>query len=129
MDDCSGSSIKQAAPNARLSVGVYRTRARCRRLGPRRVLSNDTAVNIRLARAGLGPAIVYQDQVRDEIARGELVPVLEKILRAIPGYYLFYPHRGHASPALRALIDHLRESRQSRRTQKPRSRRHPQAGQ
>jgi DNA-binding transcriptional LysR family regulator len=80
-----------------------------------RVLSNDSAVNIRLARAGLGLAIVYQDQVRDEVAHGELVPVLEKFCEPFPGYYLFYPHRRHASPALRALIDYLRESRKPRR--------------
>ena len=81
-----------------------------------RVLSNDSAVNIRLARAGLGLAIVYQDQVREEIARGELVPVLEKFCESFPGYYLFYPHRRQASPALRALIDYLRESRKPRRS-------------
>jgi DNA-binding transcriptional LysR family regulator len=80
-----------------------------------RVLSNDSAVNIRLARAGLGLAIVYQDQVREEIARGELVSVLEKFCEPFPGYYLFYPHRRHASPALRALIDYLHESRKPRR--------------
>lgn len=80
-----------------------------------RVLSNDSAVNIRLARAGLGLAIVYEDQVREEVARGELVPVLEKYCEPFPGYYLFYPHRRHASPALRALIDYLRESRKTRR--------------
>jgi len=73
-----------------------------------RVLSTDSAVTIRLARAGLGLAIVYEDQVREEIARGELVPVLEKFCEPFPGYYLFYPQRRHASPALRALIDHLR---------------------
>ena len=80
-----------------------------------RVLSTDSAVNIRLARAGLGLAIVYEDQVREEVARGELVPVLEKFCEPFPGYYLFYPQRRHASPALRALIDHLRGSRQAGR--------------
>jgi DNA-binding transcriptional LysR family regulator len=81
-----------------------------------RVLSNDSAVNIRLARAGLGLAIVYEDQVREEIARGELVPVLEKFCEPFPGYHLFYPQRRHASPALRALIDHLRRDRERRRS-------------
>jgi DNA-binding transcriptional LysR family regulator len=83
-----------------------------------RVLSTDSAVNIRLARAGLGLAIVYEDQVRDEIARGELVPVLERFCEPFPGYYLFYPQRRQASPALRALIDHLRQSRQGGRGRK-----------
>jgi DNA-binding transcriptional LysR family regulator len=76
-----------------------------------RVLSTDSTVNIRLARAGLGLAILYEDQVRDDVARGELVPVLEKFCEPFPGYYLFYPQRRHASSALRALIDHLRAAR------------------
>ena len=81
---------------------------------PGRVLSTDSAVNIGLARGGLGLTIVYEDQVRDEIARGELLPVLEKFCEPFPGYYLYYPHRRHASPALRALIDHLRPQRAGR---------------
>jgi DNA-binding transcriptional LysR family regulator len=56
--------------------------------------------------------------VRGEIERGELVPVLEKFCEPFPGYYLFYPHRRHASPALRALIDHVRESRPAGRGRK-----------
>jgi DNA-binding transcriptional LysR family regulator len=91
---------------------------------PGRVLSTDSSVNIGLARDGLGLTIVYEDQVRDEIARGELVPVLEKFCEPFPGYYLFYPHRRHASPALRALIDHLRRPQRARRAGN-RSRRSP----
>jgi DNA-binding transcriptional LysR family regulator len=78
---------------------------------PGRVLSTDSTVNIRLARDGLGLTIVYEDQVSDAVARGELVPVLEEFCEPFPGYYLYYPHRRHAAPALRALIEHLRRSR------------------
>ena len=85
---------------------------------PARVLSTDSTVNIRLARAGLGLAIVYEAQVRDEVARGELVPVLKEFCEPFPGYYLFYPHRRHASTALRALIDHVRGSRPAGRGRK-----------
>jgi DNA-binding transcriptional LysR family regulator len=85
---------------------------------PGRVLSTDSAVNIRLARDGLGLTIVYEDQVRDEIARGELVAVLEKFCEPFPGYYLYYPQRRHASPALRALIDHLRRPQRAGRHRK-----------
>lgn len=87
--------------------------------GPGRVLSTDPAVNIRLARDGFGLTIVYEDQVRDEIARGDLVPVLQAFCEPFAGYYLYYPQRRHASPALRALIDHLRRSRQPRSERKP----------
>src|ERR671921_956762 len=78
---------------------------------PGRVLSTDSTVNIRLARDGLGLTIVYEDQVRDEVARGELVPVLEEFCTPFSGYYLYYPQRRQAAPTLRALIDHLRDAR------------------
>jgi DNA-binding transcriptional LysR family regulator len=78
---------------------------------PGRVLSTDPAVNLRLARDGFGLTIMYEDQVRDEVARGELVPVLQEFCEPFPGYYLYYPQRRHASPALRALVDFLREAR------------------
>src|ERR671939_149939 len=75
-----------------------------------RVLSDFLSAHplIRLARAGVGLAIVYEGQVRDEVARGDLVPVLEAFSTPIPGFYLYYPQRRHASPALRAFVDHLR---------------------
>ena len=37
-----------------------------------------------------------------------LVMVLKEFSAPFPGYYLYYPQRRHASPALRAFIDHLR---------------------
>ncbi|MFL5562638.1 MAG: LysR family transcriptional regulator [Gemmatimonadaceae bacterium] len=78
---------------------------------PTRVLTTDPVLLVRLARAGVGLAMVYEDQVRGEIARRELVPVLEEFSTPFPGFYLYYPERRHASPALRAFIDYLREAR------------------
>jgi DNA-binding transcriptional LysR family regulator len=78
---------------------------------PSRVLTTDPAMNVRLALAGAGVTMVREDRVRDAIAAGELVPVLEEFCLPFPGYYLYYPQRRHASPALRALVDYLRESR------------------
>lgn len=90
---------------------------------PARVLSTDSTIRIHLARLGLGLTIVYEDEVREDVARGELVPVLEEFCRPFPGYYLYYPHRRHASPALRALIDHVRRARrQPARGPKPATR-------
>ena len=82
---------------------------------PTRVLTTDPLLLIRLARAGVGLAIVYEGQVRDEVARGDLVPVLEEFSTPFPGFYLYYPQRRHASPALRAFVDHLRGHARSRR--------------
>lgn len=76
-----------------------------------RVLCNDGGVNLRLARAGLGLTIAYADDVAAAVSRGELVSVLEAFLPPFAGCYLYYPNRRHTSPALRALIDYLLETR------------------
>jgi DNA-binding transcriptional LysR family regulator len=95
---------------------------------PARVLSTDSAIRIHLARAGVGLTIVYEDEVREELARGELVAVLEEFCQPFPGYYLYYPHRRHASPALRALIDHVRRTdRRPARGPKPATQTHGDA--
>jgi DNA-binding transcriptional LysR family regulator len=80
-----------------------------------RVLSTDSALNRRLAIAGLGVTLAYERNVRDAIQRGELVRVLEQFCEPFRGYYLYYPQRRHASRALRALIDHLRRWRKAKR--------------
>jgi DNA-binding transcriptional LysR family regulator len=82
-----------------------------------RVLTNDPALNIRLARAGAGLSLA-DDRKRDYVARGELVPVLEEFSTPFPGFYLYYPERRHASPALRALVDYLRRKRLESRTKR-----------
>ena len=75
------------------------------------MLTTDPVMNIRLACAGAGVTMVREDRVRDELARGALVMVLEEFSMPFPGYYLYFPQRRHASPALRALVDYLREAR------------------
>jgi DNA-binding transcriptional LysR family regulator len=75
---------------------------------PTRVLTTDPVLLVRLARTGVGLAMVYEAQVRGELARRELVPVLEEFSTPFPGFYLYYPQRRHASPALRAFVDHVR---------------------
>jgi DNA-binding transcriptional LysR family regulator len=49
--------------------------------------------------------------VRDALERGELVRVLERFCEPFPEYYLYHPQRRHASPAFRALIDHVQRAR------------------
>jgi len=76
-----------------------------------RVLTTDPAMMLGLARAGVGLTMVYEFLVRDNVARGELVPVLEEFSTPFPGFYLYYPQRRHISPALRTLVDYLRRTR------------------
>jgi DNA-binding transcriptional LysR family regulator len=78
---------------------------------PARVLSTASAINRSLAVAGLGVTLAYDAYMRDALERGELVRVLERFCEPFPGYYLYYPQRRHASPALRALIDHLQRTK------------------
>ena len=80
---------------------------------PAHVLTNDPALNIRLARAGAGLTLA-DDRVRADVAAGTLVPVLEKFSTPFPGFYLYYPERRRASPPLRAFIDFLRTSRKKK---------------
>lgn len=78
---------------------------------PARVLTTDPAMNVRLARAGAGVTMVREDRVRDDLASGALVQVLDEFCAPFPGYYLHYPQRRQASAALRALVDFLRQAR------------------
>jgi DNA-binding transcriptional LysR family regulator len=45
------------------------------------------------------------------VARGDLVPVLEEFSAPFGGFYLHYPDRRSATPALRALVDYLRRTK------------------
>ncbi|MBB4637856.1 LysR family transcriptional regulator [Longimicrobium terrae] len=79
-----------------------------------RVVTNEPVLNLRLALAGVGLALAREEVARPYIERGELVAALEEFSTPFPGFYLYYPARRQASPALRALIDYLLQLRQSR---------------
>ncbi|HYH81821.1 MAG TPA: LysR family transcriptional regulator [Longimicrobium sp.] len=81
---------------------------------PARVVANDFSLMMRLVTAGLGLTIGMGDGVQPYLDRGEVVAVLEEYCPPFQGYYLYYPARRQASPALRALIDHLLQLRQAR---------------
>jgi len=78
---------------------------------PTRVITTDPSINIRLALAGAGVTMAREDRVRADIETGALVAVLDEFSKPFPGYYLYYPQRRHASPALRALTEYLRRER------------------
>lgn len=86
---------------------------------PARVLSTASAVNRTLAVAGLGVTMAFDAYVRDALARGELVRVLERFCEPFPGYYLYYPQRRHASRALQAFVDHVRRARRPEQRPRP----------
>lgn len=57
---------------------------------------------------GLGIAFLPEDQLRDALADGRLVRVLEDWCPPFSGYHLYYPSRRDTSPALAAVVDALR---------------------
>ncbi|WP_342709226.1 LysR family transcriptional regulator [Bradyrhizobium sp. B124] len=69
---------------------------------------NSTALRIKAASAGLGLAYVAEDQVQAQLARGQLVQVLDDWCAPFPGYHLYYPSRRQSSPAFALLVDALR---------------------
>jgi DNA-binding transcriptional LysR family regulator len=81
---------------------------------PARVVANNFSLMMRLVTAGLGLTIGMEDGVQPYVDRGEAVPVLQEYCPPFPGYYLYYPQRRQASPALRALIEYLLRIRQAR---------------
>jgi DNA-binding transcriptional LysR family regulator len=72
------------------------------------VVVSDAEFMIRAALDGVGLAFMLEDYVREHIARGRLVRVLDDWCPPFDGYFLYYPSRRHQPPALQALVDTLR---------------------
>lgn len=60
------------------------------------------------ALAGLGVALLPEDEVMSHVAAGRLVRVLEDWCPKFPGYHLYYPSRRQPSPAFSLVVDALR---------------------
>ena len=69
---------------------------------------NDMDLMVEGAVAGLGLAIVMDDQVQTHLADGRLIPVLDDWTPPFPGYHLYYPSRRQPTPAFALLVDALR---------------------
>ncbi|MHC2465677.1 LysR family transcriptional regulator [Bradyrhizobium embrapense] len=69
---------------------------------------NSAALRIKAALAGLGLAYVAEDQVQAQLAKGQLVQVLDDWCAPFPGYHLYYPSRRQSSPAFALLVNALR---------------------
>jgi DNA-binding transcriptional LysR family regulator len=60
------------------------------------------------ALAGLGIALLPEDELMSHIAAGRLVRVLEDWCPKFAGYHLYYPNRRQPSPAFSLVVDALR---------------------
>ena len=58
--------------------------------------------------AGLGLAFILEEVVREHIARGELVRVLDDWCNYFPGYHLYYANRHQHSQAFSLILDSLK---------------------
>ena len=83
---------------------------------PARVLSTNAVLNRRLAIAGIGITMAYEGRVREALATGQLLSVLNVFCAPFGGYYLYYPQRRSASRALEALVEHGRRWRRNGRS-------------
>ncbi|MCO7564101.1 LysR family transcriptional regulator [Pseudomonas sp. S 311-6] len=60
---------------------------------------------------GVGLAYVFEDMVREHLASGRLVQVLEDWTPYYPGLHLYYPSRRHVPATLKAFIEFVRSQR------------------
>ncbi|MBN6152202.1 LysR family transcriptional regulator [Xanthomonas sp. AmX2] len=74
------------------------------------LIFNDDQLVVNAALAGMGLAYVFEDQVADYIREGRLQRALEDWCAPFPGYHLYYPTRRQVRPALRRLIDVLKDA-------------------
>ncbi|MBW8726419.1 MAG: LysR family transcriptional regulator [Inquilinus limosus] len=69
---------------------------------------NTIALRLNAVLGGLGLAYMPEDQVRDHVAAGRLIRLLEDWCAPFTGYHLYYTSRRQCSPALSLLIDAMR---------------------
>jgi DNA-binding transcriptional LysR family regulator len=68
------------------------------------LVCNNTTVCLRAALDGAGIAFVLDIEAAPYLATGALESVLDAWSPAFPGFYLYYPSRKQAPPALRAFL-------------------------
>jgi len=69
---------------------------------------NNTALRMKAVLAGLGLACLPEDQVRRQLADGQLIRVLADWCPPFSGYHLYYPSRRQPTPAFALLVEALR---------------------
>ena len=75
------------------------------------IMIDSTAFALSLAMQGAGLAYVPEPCVRETVARGDLLTVLDDWSPVGPGFHIYYPGRRQLPTGLRLLIEHIREQR------------------
>jgi len=73
------------------------------------LIVNTLPVIVDSARRGEGLIFVLEAFAADEVAAGNLVPVLEDFMPDMPGFFLYYPREYRNMVPLRLFIEHLRK--------------------
>jgi DNA-binding transcriptional LysR family regulator len=71
------------------------------------LITTDPELLLQAALQGVGIAYTFDERLDGWIREGRLVRVLQAYSPIFPGLRLYYPHRRHPAPALRAFIDCL----------------------
>jgi DNA-binding transcriptional LysR family regulator len=72
------------------------------------LIFNTSPPQVDAALAGLGIALLPEDELMPHIREGRLVRVLEDWCPKFAGYHLYYPSRRQPSPAFSMVVDALR---------------------
>lgn len=72
------------------------------------LIFNTSPPQVDAALAGLGIALLPEDEVMSHVTAGRLVSVLEDWCPKFAGYHLYYPSRRQPSPAFSLVVDALR---------------------
>lgn len=76
---------------------------------PIAMVCNDVTTRVCFVMGGRGIAYVPEHAVRDALASGELVPLLDEYTHACGTFYLLWPSGRHMLPKLRAFVDFISE--------------------
>jgi DNA-binding transcriptional LysR family regulator len=73
------------------------------------LITNNEAVMLSMAEAGLGLMYAFEPAVAQRLKRGTLQVVLEPYAALVDGFFLYFPSRVQVSPVFRAFVDAARE--------------------
>lgn len=73
------------------------------------VIANEPQLCVTLAEEGLGLAYTFEASVAEQIRARKLAVVLEAYAPSVPGFFLYYPSRAQSSPALRLLVEVMKD--------------------
>lgn len=75
------------------------------------ITTNDLRLMLRAALAGGGITFALEETFLPFVENGKLVPLLEDFLPPFPGFFVYFPQRRNMAPKMRALIQHVQDSR------------------